>query len=240
MIPVVGWVPDGVALVDAVRAARNGEAGSGVAVLAAGVGFVPGIGDGLKAAIKGGQEAAGAAASAASAAAAAAARRSTPERVRLGEGTFAVVFQEGDEVVKILKPVVGRHGEFYLRRADLEFMARTQAELSNSLRFVDDLGTFIPETRAVGGTIRQRVIGGREFMDLVHENPAATRVARDEMEDILRRARAHIGERPVAIGDDGWMVGVDGNWGNFRFSRNGHVTGWFDPIVVFPPPSRME
>lgn len=58
LIPIVGQAADVRDVTANFDAWRNGEPGAGVGMLAAGVGFIPGVGDGLKGLIKGGRQAA--------------------------------------------------------------------------------------------------------------------------------------------------------------------------------------
>jgi Flp pilus assembly pilin Flp len=237
-IPVVGQAADVRDLSVAVRSYRNGEPGGGMGVVVAGIGFVPGIGDGIKALFRGrkAMQAAEAGSDVAVSSAPRAVEAAAPARERLGEGSFVVAHREGNEVVKDFKSTIA--SQWHLNDLDRAYLAQSTADLSNELRASRALRDLIPETRvSAPGQVRQEFRGGLTLEQLRARFPQAASMAEADMMRVSRAARLQRLRAPSEIGD-GWRVIVDDNHANFRFDGTGRVTSWFDPIAIIPPESR--
>lgn len=156
---------------------------------------------------------------------------------RLGEGTFSVGYRDGDVVRKVIKDEVdlGDGRKLALSEADRVWLARESDELTKEV--ADALGhDIVPPLKDLGGgVLEQRYVGGKTIDELP---PSVAERAFEEKERAIREAQKALGlspEYPSGTFENGWTAKVDENTANFRFSDDGKLTGWFDPVAIFPP-----
>ncbi len=126
---------------------------------------------------------------------------------KIGEGATARVSTNGRIVKKEVKP------QFLHKVKDLRksFALLRQDEM---------LAAAIPATRVLAdGTIYQKMVHGLPLLQLNFESRVA---ANKNMWQLIERANAR-----------GTPNGIDTALHNFRFDREGNVTGWFDPLLLW-------
>jgi Flp pilus assembly pilin Flp len=252
LIPIVGQAADLRDLTAAVGSLRRREPGAGLGVVAASIGFIPGVGDAAKAAIRGASAARSGSRVAEGAGHAAPSRARAPESgaqtasaaapiadTALPGGTFSTVRREGDDVVKEIRETVEYGREpWHLSPAERAMVADTQAHYSNVLRDVPELAAIVPETRVTApGVMRQRFVGGLDYHQLYARDRALAERAVQNSKRITEVARRRLQDEMARRGPHAELdVEIDTGYWNFRFDEQGRVTGWFDPVVIHREP----
>jgi hypothetical protein len=174
-------------------------------------------------------------------------RPSTPPvpgaRVRVGEGSFAIAYREGDMIVKEVKAKVidSKSNPVEIDAADRARLAKMTVDFANQVG--DGVAGRVPKLIDEGnGVMRQPVAQGMTIQELGAANPSALVRASNAMADIRFRAARILGLKDPDMGyletPDGWEIVIDHNESNFRFDRDGNIVSWFDPIAVYPPRAR--
>jgi hypothetical protein len=166
-------------------------------------------------------------------------------RVFIGEGSFALVYREGDDAIKMIKRVVAgvedlpnggfRTVKIPLTNAERSLMSSLVVENTN---IVADALSTVPRMHLVRpGVMSQPFVEGLTFEQVRLVSVQSLDRAMAQMEAAQVRAARALGLDPqVRLGDfpNGWKIRVDHQRSNFRFDRDGNVTFWFDPVAIVP------